>query len=115
MQNDSFLFRSSGGATLPLPAKAPVVSQPVNAWYPGKAKQSSLPKLLPICVKLMKRRRFFVPVRNTIVAGISKHLPSLLALNAGLGCLHILLFVCCVCLRHATTELLFSEESLGVQ
>ena len=114
MQNDSFLFRSSGGATLPLPAKALVVSQPVNAWYPGKAKQSSLPKL-PTCVKLMKRRRFFVPVRNTIVAGISKHLPSLLALNAGLGHLHILLFVCCVCLRHATTELFFSEESLGVQ
>ena len=75
VQNDSFLFRSSSGATLPLPAKALVVSQPVNAWYPGKSKQSSLQRLLPTCVQLMKRRRFFVPVRNTIVAGISKHLP----------------------------------------
>ena len=59
VQNDSFFFRSSGGATLPLPAKALVVSQPVNAWYPGKAKQSSPPRLFPTCVKLMKRRRFY--------------------------------------------------------
>ena len=74
VQNDPFLFRSSSGATLPLPAKALVVSQPVNAWCSGKARQSSLQRLLPTCVQLMKRRRYFVPVRNTIVAGISKHL-----------------------------------------
>ena len=61
VQNDSFLSRSSSGATLPLPAKALIVSQPVNAWYPGKAKQSSLQRLLPTCVQLMKRRRFLYP------------------------------------------------------
>ena len=70
VQNDSFLFRSSSGATFAL-----CLYLRTHGILASLIKQSSLQRLLPTCVQLMKRRRFFVPVRNTIVVGISKHLP----------------------------------------